>query len=870
MVDARLHFCGPDALFHDRPDFEDGAFAMVSRPPRKGWRHAVDPEWVTFLAPRALPQQGWKVHVSSTPDEAEEVLAVCAEYCLDAGLTFKFLKSPTCLVVRSSKHAERSGSGKFITIYPTDDQELTTLLTELGEALHGRSGPYILSDLRWQEGPLYLRYGAFVDRVLRGADGSLVHAIEDPEGRLVPDHRGPGFRPPDWAPRPAVVQQALEARQRGRMTGFPYRPVQALHFSNGGGVYHAVTPDGAPVLLKEARPHAGLDSSLTDAVARLERERWAHEQLAGMAEIPRLIDFRKGHEHYFLAREEIDGEDLQQLIYTRNPLLRAGATREDYADYACWAEQLLEQVEHGLVEMHRRGVVYADLHPANVLVRNDGSIRFIDFESARATDDHSPQAMAAPGYAAPRTHTSTAIDRYALGVLRMAIYLPLPSLLKWDTSKVDHFLTVIGDLFDVPADFEERVRRDLALPPQDRIALTAEGDGWHRTVTPSDWPAAGERADAHRWQRLADRLAEGVLASATPARADRLYPGDVQQFLHPDAALGLSHGAAGVIWALRTSGYEVPDGHRRWLLDRVSGRSWADPGLRDGLAGVALGLSELDEPELAEQLLDTAFGMLGRASDGVLDPVSAGVGLAAVRLAQGTGSSALLDRAAVLAAAPTSTTLDLRSGAPGRGLFGGRPAVAAFLLALHAAAPDDALPARAARLLRDDLDAAAATAPPSSTATATATATVPPLLENGAGGAAVVIDHLLASLDDPCLASARDRALAQTRVPFLVDGGLYTGRAGVLAARARLLRDPVPQDERAVQDRHLSSLGLHVVGLGSHLCAVAPLAVRLSCDLATGSAGVLVALTVAALGRPVDLPFLPPLRTPLLAAAAVA
>ena len=70
-------------------------------------------------------------------------------------------------------------------------------------------------------------------------------------------------------------------------------------------MYRGVDASGTGVLLKEARPLAGIDGVGEDAVARLERERWALELLADLPEMPRLIDFRKGHEHFFLIREDV-------------------------------------------------------------------------------------------------------------------------------------------------------------------------------------------------------------------------------------------------------------------------------------------------------------------------------------------------------------------------------------------------------------------------------------------------------------------------------------------------------------------------------------------------------------------------------------
>lgn len=119
--------------------------------------------------------------------------------------------------------------------------------------------------------------------------GSLELAIEDPEGRLVPDRRVPAFRFPEWVHLPEFLEPHLAARNSVKVDGLPYRIQWALHFSNGGGLYvgeHIQT--GARVVLKEARPYAGLDMDGTDAVTRLRRERKMLERLAGPAWSPRL------------------------------------------------------------------------------------------------------------------------------------------------------------------------------------------------------------------------------------------------------------------------------------------------------------------------------------------------------------------------------------------------------------------------------------------------------------------------------------------------------------------------------------------------------------------------------------------------------
>lgn len=84
-------------------------------------------------------------------------------------------------------------------------------------------------------------------------------AVADPQGRLVPDDRGPAFRIPAWVTPPDFLRPHLEARAAVGLGDVPYTVEKALHFSNGGGVYLGRdTRTGEQVVLKEARPYAGL------------------------------------------------------------------------------------------------------------------------------------------------------------------------------------------------------------------------------------------------------------------------------------------------------------------------------------------------------------------------------------------------------------------------------------------------------------------------------------------------------------------------------------------------------------------------------------------------------------------------------------
>src|SRR5919197_141598 len=135
-------------------------------------------------------------------------------------IAFKFLRSRDIVLLLNSKYADRASSGKFCTIYPIGDGALERTVVDLGAALDGRCGPYILSDVRWRNGPVYLRYGAFTGRYCLDETGDRVLAVVHPDGRLVPDVRKPGGYRPAWAPVPEFLAEQIAATKRERPPEF--------------------------------------------------------------------------------------------------------------------------------------------------------------------------------------------------------------------------------------------------------------------------------------------------------------------------------------------------------------------------------------------------------------------------------------------------------------------------------------------------------------------------------------------------------------------------------------------------------------------------------------------------------------------------
>ncbi|MEV1081335.1 class III lanthionine synthetase LanKC [Streptomyces sp. NPDC050211] len=962
-------YCLADRIFYETPDRLSAVgaaslFEAALRPVPEGWRSFTSGDWLQ-LAPvdehgtpcPGLPGQGWKIHVSACLDNAEKTAARLWDYCVPRGIPFKLVPGAQPLLLRNSKYASRGDSGKFATLYPADETELHRILKELGDLLSGEPGPAILSDLRWNEGPLYVRYGGFTERHCVDENGVVVPAVEDPDGRLVPDRRDPAFRPPAWVTLPEFLRPHLDARNATTTRDLPYRIERALHFSNGGGVYAGTdVRTGEQVVLKEARPYAGLTVDGADAVTRLEREKAALERLTGLGVAPGVRDWFTLGDHRFLVMDFLTGGTLNSAIVQRHPLLQPEPDPDAVAAYTRWALAVHRATETAVAAVHDRGLVFNDLHPLNIMLApDDRTVRLLDFEAATPVGEHHGQTIAHPGFAAPADRAGHDVDHYALACLRLALFLPMTSLLVVDRRKAAHLAEIAAGQFpDLPREFLDKAVRVITGERQPGVAswlradpaggeegpagerqpgvarrLPADAAGREggaaggRKSGPAPWlpadpadrqdsPQGGalgarhraadgvghpsgarggadlqdQRFDAARWlpadpadgeEGLAGERKPGVarrlpadpagrpegpasmvraiLRSATPGRDDRLLPGDIAQFSE-GGGLGMAYGAAGVLYALDETGNGRWEEGEQWLLDHTDPPpDGTPPGFYDGLAGVAYLLDRLGHTgralDLMTRVLDEPWQRLAPGLHGGL----AGLGLTLDQLARTTGEPGLRDHAMTAA-----RILAERDHSAGRraGLLDGATGPALFFLRLYESTGDRGLLDHAASALRADL-ARCVRDDTGTLAVDEGFRTMPYLGSGSVGIGTVIEDYLAHRPDDEEFARARTDIAPAARSRYYAQPGLFHGRAGMILHLART------GASRADLDAQTAALGWYAMPYEGELAFPGEQMMRLSMDLATGTAGCLLAITAARPGRTAALPFLPP---PPAAAAA--
>ena len=583
--------------FRDRGENEKDLFS-VDMP--NGWKEVLFGPWRVFSCGEILPDQGWKIHVTSTISDCQLVQRIVSDYCFLNRVEFKMLASRSLLRAQNSKYASRVSSGKFMVLYPKDEDALVAILDDLGESLRRFSGPYILTDARWGKGPLFVRYGAFRRMSFSNEWGDDVPALYGDDGKLVPDERQPYFYVPPWVSIPERLDSGLN-----RFTdavSFPFSIVEALHFSNGGGVYRATgASDGLPCILKEARPFAGLDSLDRDAVDRLRDEFGALQALAGVPGVVQAHGFFKAWEHSFLAMEFVQGESFQSWISSNSPTIRYSSDSSQTRLYANRSVQLLYELDKILRRVHENGWIHGDVQPRNIMIGSQGELVLIDFEQASRVENPKLLGLGVPGFVPPGNigrRASIESDRFALGIVGLWCFTPYARMIAYHPEKLNAVLEEVQRSFGVPDQWVSMIRDLLGIP------------GCGEEFSAHDGLSLEALAAVRK--SLVARLSSKREKSTTPADEGSVgFPSDVFRFI--SGGEGIASGDAGVLDVIRGDLSVETEA----MFDRVesAAKDMQCSGLLCGLGGVAWALSRAGRKAGARQLYEKALDLALNSND---------------------------------------------------------------------------------------------------------------------------------------------------------------------------------------------------------------------------------------------------------------
>ncbi len=187
--------------------------------------------------------------------------------------------------------------------------------------------------------------------------------------------------------------------------------------------------------------------------------------------IPQIFDFFPANERRYLVLEFIEGKNLETLLEERGAPFEEKQVLE-------WAVTLCEVLAY--LHNHKpKPIVFRDMKPSNVMVREDGRLVLIDFGIAKNFQSEKGTMIGTEGYSPPEQYKGLALqggDIYALG------------------ATMHQLLTNSDPRVEIPFTFHERLPQALnpkiSLQAQTVIMKALEFDIARRYASVEDFRAA--------------------------------------------------------------------------------------------------------------------------------------------------------------------------------------------------------------------------------------------------------------------------------------------------------------------------------------------------------------------------------------------
>lgn len=815
------------------------------------WFHATPLE-------RSGPDQGWKIHVSAVPTTAEETLRRVVPVLTADNTAFKFALDRRILAIVNSKGWHRGGSGKFMTIYPRGQEHFMRLIEQIHQATAGLEGPYILSDRRYKGSRVvFYRYGglALVDTL--NASGEKTPVLSTPGGDTMPDERQPYFILPEWVKDPFEQPGGSavdEAEGDTSLKNGRYVVQSVLTYSNSGGVYLATDNEtGDTVVIKEGRPFTNPTPTGDDAVALLRKEYRLLQKVEAAGIAPRPIDFFTDWEHSYLVEEYLGNVPTLRMYYgsaSRNITLLTKVTPEAVQEFWQEYKRIFSQLARLLEILHSHGIVFMDLSLNNILVVGD-DLKLIDFEGAFEPDVEKPTFIFTPGFVSNkdlmRQEYRYDSDYYAFGALMLACLMPVNGMLTLDPLASGRFLRSICEDFAIPGEVVGIIERLLDGEPANRMR-PAEVITALESLQITGTPTFHSQDDlASPCQEVLRRTADHLLEVMTVDRSDRLFPADPKVYL--TNPLSVAYGACGVAYALRKLTGDVPQGVMDWILrQRIDTKSYPT-GLYLGTAGISWVLWELGLQEQAQRLLRSSESHPGLTNSPDIFYGLAGWGVTQLKFYSNTGDEHYLEQAVRAGEALTRTAKEEADGLYWPEPDGGIPlgfahgssGISLFYLYLYLATRDEQYLELGQRALSFDL--ANASVNPEGAFTwqlrRSMGSTMLPYLRYGTAGVGLSVVRYYKLLQEPHYRDVLDRMLPDLDRKYAIFPGRSIGLTGIGEFLLDLanVEGYEAQAEEALR-RIVSGILLFPVESEKGLGFPGYELFRLSCDYATGSAGI--------------------------------
>lgn len=786
--------------------------------------------WINILNKnlKDFPKQGWKIHVSSDISSAQKTLDIVSELMFLNNTSFKFVKNAFELRMKNSKYGDRASSGKFITIYPKNEVEFINILNILDESLDSSiKAPYVLNDKRWKNSNIYFRYGGFVDIPVY-IDGRKTSGIITPKGEIIEDERLPYYTLPYFIEEPKEIKKMNENEiddnnEKSELDNYDIQ--EALHFSNGGGVYLALDKQDRKVIIKEGRPGAGLDASDRDAFSRVKNEKYILENLRNINQVVTILDSFDEWEHTFIVEEYIEGMDLYDWLARNYPFYNT-IPSEQYTQDSIY---ILNQLINIIKDIHINNVGMGDLQPANIMISENKSVTLIDFETASTPYDKIHGGLMTVGFAGDLSMNRMQSDWFALLRIAKQLFLPIGPISDISENMNSIHDSWIEDTFGYNAisiikKIEEKCNSLNTKQLPERISSNGELNT-HLNI-----------------ENMKRKLRNGLLDCLS--EKDRLAPGDIRQYEMNGGKVNILTGGFGVAMALERTG-GINKIVSQWIENQeIDNLLEMDNGLLTGKSGIASVLWELGYFEKAKKIFLTIQDY-EQSDDVSLASGLSGIGLSFLGIYIESKNIDYLKKSIKIGGIlkeRMDQNVDIvvfDEDIVDKGLICGWSGVSLFYSALYNITLDEKWLELSLRALKKDLnlsifdDYEAFHIDDSFR--------LMPYICGGSAGLILALVEYSSITSNNKWENEMSSFLVNSTSKTFYNCGLFRGTTGILAA-TNLIENYQGVSSKNRTRENLSTLNIHLIEQNNYIYAPGDSCYRLSGDLFSGSAGIIMIL----------------------------
>lgn len=444
----------------------------------------VTEQQLPYLVCGPIPEtRGWVLHISVIKAQVLPMLHAILPLLKDLNIPFKI---PASTHIADSIVHGASGYlllGKMACIYCPGDNRLVPLTRKLIELTKGFAGPAIPTDI-YLGGAVFTRYGAFNPILVSEIDGSVQEYMKDENGELSRDEQTVPFVMPKNTRWPFRGIASPKPKKRRKIFPGGYVNYAILKSDMKGAVIKAISFNKFPTvdwcLIKEGNKFMCMEESGLDIRDRLQWQMELHRDLAGVAPLPKLLDYFHLNENHYLVLEYIEGFGGLDLFvqYIFNDNTWRGLPRAVKLDLVDFALQVL----HAIKALHERGFVHRDITLPNFLLDKKGKLHMIDLELAYSiTQDKPfpPFKLGTQGHMSPEQlegiRPTLKEDLYALGATLLVMFTGIHpyKIRPGSPEALRHHLVFFLDDAEIAAAITSCLSNDPALRPDVASLITA-------------------------------------------------------------------------------------------------------------------------------------------------------------------------------------------------------------------------------------------------------------------------------------------------------------------------------------------------------------------------------------------------------------